>query len=108
MLKYFNAFNLFECGRNILDRLDVSYERACMVTPREEYFTKMLDSLPKHNHSHSTPLSSKKLQKAVSRVMEEEEKYAKRNVNNVTTDNLFQSPVTINAQNKDANMTNER
>ena len=24
---YFNAFNVFECGRNILDRLDVSYER---------------------------------------------------------------------------------
>ena len=24
-------FNIFECGRNILDRLDVSYERACMA-----------------------------------------------------------------------------
>ena len=30
MPKYFNAFNVFECGRNILDILDVSYERACM------------------------------------------------------------------------------
>ena len=28
--KYFNAFNVFECRRNILGRLDVSYERACM------------------------------------------------------------------------------
>ena len=26
---YFNNFNVFECGRNLLDRLDVSYERAC-------------------------------------------------------------------------------
>ena len=28
-------FNVFECGRNILDRLDVSYERACMANVRE-------------------------------------------------------------------------
>ena len=27
---YLNAFNLFECGRNILDRLDVAYERVRM------------------------------------------------------------------------------
>ena len=27
---YSNAFHVFECGRNLLDRLDVSYERACM------------------------------------------------------------------------------
>ena len=40
--------------------------------------------------------------------MEEEEKYTKRNVNNVTTDNLFQSPGTINAQKKDADVTYER
>ena len=30
-------FNVLKCGRNILDRIDVSYERACMVTAREEY-----------------------------------------------------------------------
>ena len=29
-------FNIFECGRNILNRLDVTYERACMATPKEE------------------------------------------------------------------------
>ena len=40
--------------------------------------------------------------------MEDEEKDAERNGNNVTTDNLFQSPVTINAQNKDTNVTYER
>ena len=38
--------------------------------------------------------------------MEEEEKYAKRNTNNATMDTLFQSPVTINKQSKDANVTN--
>ena len=29
-------FNIFECGRNILDRLGVTYERACMATPKEK------------------------------------------------------------------------
>ena len=82
-----------------------------MANVREEYFTKMLDSLLDHNDRHGTPLSSKKLQEAVSRVMaetEEEEKYAKRNVNNVTMDTLYQYPVTINIQRKYANVKNER
>ena len=40
--------------------------------------------------------------------MEEEEKYVKHNINNVTTYTLFQSLVTINAQTKDANLKYER
>ena len=40
--------------------------------------------------------------------MEEEEKDSKLNVNNLNTDTLFQSPVTINAQKKYANVKNER
>ena len=87
--------------KKYLDRLDVSYERACMATERKLHFTKILDSILDDNERHGTPLSREKLQKAVSRVMEDK-------VNNVTMDTLFQSPVTINAQNKDANVTNER
>ena len=68
----------------------------------------MLDSLLQHKHRHVTAFSSKKLQESVIRVMEDEGKYAKRNVNNVTTDTLFQYPVTINSQKKDANVTYER
>ena len=93
-----------------MERLDVSYERACMATAREEYYKKMLDSLLDDNDRHGTPSSSKKLQEVVIRVMaetEEEKKDAERNVNNVTMDTLFQSPVTINTQRKDANLTNE-
>ena len=29
--KYFNVYNIFECGRDLLDILDVSYERACIA-----------------------------------------------------------------------------
>ena len=79
-----------------------------MATPKEEYFTKTLDSLIDYNHCHGTPQSIKDPQEAVSRFMEEEEKYAKHNVNNVTKDDFFQSPVTINAQKKYVNVKNER
>ena len=58
MPNYFNAFNIFKCGRNILDRLDVSYEKAYMATPREEYFTEMLDHLNKYNERHGKQFSS--------------------------------------------------
>ena len=71
---YVNAFNIFERRRKLLDRLDVSYERACMATPKEEYFTDILDSLIKHNICHGMPFSNKNLQEAVCRVTEEEEK----------------------------------
>ena len=83
-----------------MDRPGVSYERAYMATPKEEYFGEMLDQIIKHNHRHGTPMSNEKLQEAVIRIMEDKERDAKRNVNNVTTDTLFQSPVTVNAQKK--------
>ena len=31
-----SCFNIFECGRNILDRLDVTYEQAYMATPKDK------------------------------------------------------------------------
>ena len=71
----------------------------------------MLDSLLNHNACHGTPFSSKNIQEVVSRVMEETEeevKDAEHTVNNVTMATLFQSPVAINSQKKDANVTNER
>ena len=82
-----------------------------MCTERYLCFTKMFDSLFDDNEHHVTPLSSKNPHEAVNRVIvgtEEGGKDAKHNVNNVTMDTLFHSPVTLNAQNKDGNMTNER
>ena len=75
---YFNVFNLFECGRNILDRLDVSYERAYMATQKEKYFSEMLDYLNNYNEQHGDQFSSEKLQDAVIRVIEEEEEDTKK------------------------------
>ena len=57
--------------KKILDRLDVSYERAYMVTLREEYFTEMLDHLTEYIEHHSKQLSSKNILEDVLRFMEE-------------------------------------
>ena len=43
-------FNIFECGRNILDQLDVTYQRAFMSTPENEYYNEMTKSLIKANN----------------------------------------------------------
>ena len=38
--KVTRCFNIFECSRTILDQLDVTYQRAFVVSPvREEYYT---------------------------------------------------------------------
>ena len=57
----------------------------------------MLDHLNGHNRRHGTPLSSKKLQEEVIRVVEEEEEDAEPNFNNVTTYTSFKYTVAINA-----------
>ena len=31
-------FNIFDCCRNILDQLDVTYQRACMASPVQKGF----------------------------------------------------------------------
>ena len=34
---------------NLLNRLEVSYERACMATPRDEYYTNILEMPVNYN-----------------------------------------------------------
>ena len=90
---------VFECRKN---DPDVSYKRAYVATERGEYFTEMLDHLNKYNDYHSQILSSKKLKEDVLQVMEEEE--IECNINNITCDTSFRSPVAMNVQNKDAKL----
>ena len=65
----------------------------------------ILDHLNKYIERHGKRLSSKNIQESVLRVMEEEEEKIKSNVNNITTNTSFQSPVAMNAPKKDANMS---
>ena len=62
------CFNVFECGRNILDRIDVTYQRAFMANPQEKYYTRLLDNLVETNNCNDETLSNENLQQAVSDV----------------------------------------
>ena len=99
MKNYFNAPNVFECGRN---NPDVSCERACMDSDKIEYFTDILDTLNKYQDLHGQRLSSKKLREDVCRVINEKEEEKERTINNITFDTSFKSPVSNSLQKKDA------
>ena len=48
--KVTSYFNIFECGRNLLDQLYVTYQQAFMATSaQDEYYKKMTKSLVKAN-----------------------------------------------------------
>ena len=105
MTKYFNVSDVFEYGRN---NPDVSCERACMATEDNENFTDILDTLNRYQDRHGKILSSKYLKEAVVRDMDEEEEHIERNINSVTCDTPFLSPVTKTVQKKDSSWSLER
>ena len=71
-------FNRFEYGGNLLIRLDVIYELACMVTQEEEYYMDLLETMIENNDRSKTPFSKEKLQKEINTIV------AKRKRNNIT------------------------
>ena len=71
-------FNRFEYGGNLLIRLDVTYELACMVTQEEEYYMDLLETMIENNDRSKTPFSKEKLQKEINTIV------AKRKRNNIT------------------------
>ena len=95
-------FNIFECGRILLDRLDVTYQQAFMTTPQDKYYTKMMDNLIKINNPNGEPLSNENLRQSVSDAREEIDAEHERNINEITCDTSFQSPI----QNKDVSTIN--
>ena len=56
-----------------MNRIDVTYERACMATTRDKYYEKMLETIVDHNDNQNSPLSNDKLQQAISTVTSETE-----------------------------------
>ena len=54
-------FNIFGCGRNLLDKLEITYERACMATPKDKYYNRLLDTLIDNNNHKGAPFSNEKL-----------------------------------------------
>ena len=51
------------------------YERVWMATPRDKYYTKMLETIVDYNDHHNAPLSNENLWQAISTVMAETEEW---------------------------------
>ena len=51
----------------------VTYERACMATQEEEYYTDMLGTMIEHNDRTNIPLSKEKLRQSINTIVEETE-----------------------------------
>ena len=69
-------FNIFECSRNLLDQLDVTYQQAFMVSPvleglyqsspaRERYYDQMAESLIKTKVGSDGTINYEKIHKAI-------------------------------------------
>ena len=59
-------FNIFECGRNLLDQLEVAYQWAFIATPAEDdYYKEMLKNLIKVNNNEGRTLCNEKLWQVV-------------------------------------------
>ena len=96
-------FNILKCGRNILDQLDVTYQRAFMATPKEKYSNAFLDTLAKDNNIKGEPFSNDKIRQEVGKVIEETGSEFERKINNITCYTSFQYPT----QKKDVSIIND-
>ena len=85
-----SCFNIFECGRNILDRLDGTYQRGFMSTPQDKYYTEMLENLIKVNNCEGEPLPNGRLRQAVIDVRKETDAEHECNINNITCNDSYQ------------------
>ena len=74
--KLTSYFNIFKCGRNILDQLDITYQRLFMASleqeglyqpspARERYYDKMAESLIKAKVGSDRTINNDELHKAI-------------------------------------------
>ena len=54
-------FNIFKCGKNLSDKLDITYQRAFMDITKNKYYNVLLNNLVKDNNSKVGPLSNDKI-----------------------------------------------
>ena len=107
-------FNIFECGRNLLDKLDITYQRAFIATPvperldqpspaQERYYDQISDSLIEVNvHSNGT-INDEELHKAITLLKSEKEAEHERNISNMTQVDDYKYP----CKDKDATTVND-
>ena len=93
-VKLKSYFNIFECGRNILDQLEVTYQREFMASPvregcytspaRERYYDQLAKSLINSNVGSDGTINNDKLNQAITILKAESEAGHERNINNMT------------------------
>ena len=64
--KVTSYFNISECGRNLLDQLDVTYQRAFMATSAQDEYYKEMTKIPiKANIKSDGKICNEKIQQSV-------------------------------------------
>ena len=99
--KVTSYFNIFECGRNLLDQLDVKYQRALMATTEDEYYKEMTKSQIKANNEGGK-LCNEKIRQSVIDLRAELNGEHEPNINNITCDDLYPTSM----KNKDVSIMN--
>ena len=85
--------NIFECGRDLLDQLDITYQQVFMATSeQDEYYKDMTKNLIKAN-IQGGKLCNEKIQQSVIDLRAELNSDHKRNINNISRDNEYTSPM---------------
>ena len=64
--------NQFKCGKNILNRLDVTCKQACMANSVDKYYAEILSTITDCNDCKNEQLSNEKIREAIHKVVEEE------------------------------------
>ena len=110
VIKEPRCFNIFECGKNLLNKIDANFKLACMATPRDKYHTELFRTITDCNNCNDAPFSNGYIIDTINRVISEEIADAYNitsDTHNVTVDNFSQTP---NAQreNENAILTNEK
>ena len=96
-------FNIFECGRNILDLLDVTYQRVFMESPvqegyyqqspaRERYYDQLAKSLINSNVGSDGTINNDKINQAITQYKSEVEAGHVHNILDMTQVDEYMSP----------------
>ena len=92
--KVTSYFNIFKCGRNILDQLDVPNQQAFMATSaQDEYYKDMLKILIKANIRSDGKICNEKIQQALFYLRAELNLEHERSINNITCEDVYTCPM---------------
>ena len=96
-------FNIFECGRNLLDQLDVTYQRTFTASPvqqglykiypaQERYYDMMENNIFKTKVGSEGTINDEELRKAITVFKSEEEAGHERKTDHMNQEDDYKSP----------------